>query len=97
MGVPTPRDMKGQLESLLERIGILEQRTGKSVPVGTMCAFAGPVAPSGWGLADGRSYATVDHPALFAVIGYTYGGSGANFSVPNLKEQYPMMNYIIKM
>jgi microcystin-dependent protein/Tfp pilus assembly protein PilV len=32
---------------------------------------------------DGSSYATATYPALFSVIGYTYGGAGASFNVPN--------------
>lgn len=32
---------------------------------------------------DGASYATSAYPNLFNVIGYTYGGSGANFNVPD--------------
>lgn len=35
-------------------------------------------------LANGASKATADYPALFAAIGYTYGGSGANFNLPDI-------------
>lgn len=45
--------------------------------------YRGSSAPSGWLLEDGTSYPTSTYPALFAVIGYTYGGSGANFNVPD--------------
>ena len=34
-------------------------------------------------LEDGASYAVADFPDLFAAIGYDYGGSGANFNVPD--------------
>ena len=50
---------------------------------GMMIDYAGAVAPAGWLLADGTSYATAAHPALFAAIGYVYGGAGANFNVPD--------------
>jgi microcystin-dependent protein len=40
-------------------------------------------APRGWLRCDGASYNTVDYPELFAVLGYTFGGSGASFNVPN--------------
>lgn len=39
---------------------------------------------SGFLLCDGSSIATTAQPDLFAVIGYDYGGSGGNFSVPDM-------------
>lgn len=36
---------------------------------------------------DGGSYLTTAYPSLFAILGYTFGGSGANFSVPNLQNR----------
>lgn len=38
-----------------------------------------------WLLCDGASVSTSTYPSLFAVIGYTYGGSGASFNVPDLR------------
>jgi microcystin-dependent protein len=60
-------------------------------PVGSIWPYAGD--PSGLSpgalLCDGSSYATVDYPALFGVIGYAYGGAGANFNVPDLRSRVP--------
>lgn len=39
---------------------------------------------SGFLLCDGSSLATTSYPDLFAIIGYTYGGSGGNFSLPDM-------------
>ena len=36
-----------------------------------------------WLIMDGRSLAVASYPALFAVLGYSQGGSGANFNIPN--------------
>jgi microcystin-dependent protein len=59
---------------------------GLLMPTGTMLDFAGATAPTGFVLCDGTSYATTGAmAALFAVIGYTYGGSGANFNVPDAR------------
>jgi len=38
---------------------------------------------------NGASLSTTTYANLFAVCGYTYGGSGANFNVPNLKSSAP--------
>lgn len=45
--------------------------------------YRGSSAPSGWLLEDGTSYSTTTYANLFAVVAYTYGGSGANFNVPD--------------
>lgn len=37
----------------------------------------------GWLRCDGRSVKKADFGILFGVIGYTFGGSGANFNLPN--------------
>lgn len=55
------------------------------VPTGTMLDFAGEVAPAGYLLRDGKSYPTAEYNRLFKVIGYKYGGSGANFNVPDTR------------
>jgi microcystin-dependent protein len=52
-------------------------------PPGTIISFAGTACPSGYLATDGSSYLTATYNNLFTEISYTYGGSGANFSVPN--------------
>ena len=54
-------------------------------PAGMVMPFAGSTAPTGFLLCDGASYATATYPDLFTAIGYTYGGSGANFNVPDMR------------
>lgn len=52
--------------------------------LGEIRSFAGSFAPKGWVLCDGRSLAVSQYQALYALIGNTYGGSGASFNVPDL-------------
>lgn len=42
----------------------------------------------GYLLCDGRSVATATYPGLFAAIGYTHGGTGASFSLPDLRQKF---------
>jgi microcystin-dependent protein len=59
--------------------------------VGDIKMFAGATAPTNWLNCDGSSYSTTGtYAALFSVIGYAYGGSGANFNVPNLQGRFPV-------
>jgi microcystin-dependent protein len=61
-----------------------------AVPAGIINQYGGSVAPEGYLLCNGQSVSTGAYPALFAAIGYTYGGSGLNFNVPNLQNRVPV-------
>ena len=54
-------------------------------PVGSILPYAGQVAPHGWLLCDGKMYDMLLYEALFKVIGNTYGSSGSQFAVPDLR------------
>lgn len=56
-----------------------------TVPPGTLIFHCANSAPSGFLKANGASLSTTTYAALFAAIGYTFGGSGASFSVPDLR------------
>ena len=61
------------------------------LPIGSVSMFAGATAPPNWIICDGSSVATTGaYAGLFGVIGYTYGGSGANFNLPNLSGTFPL-------
>jgi microcystin-dependent protein len=54
-------------------------------PAGAVIMHAGAAAPTGYVLCNGASYNTTTQAALFAAIGYVFGGSGVNFNVPNIQ------------
>jgi microcystin-dependent protein len=58
-------------------------------PTGTVLPFAGSIAPEGWLLCNGASQSTTTYANLFAVIGYTYGGTGGSFSLPDMQGVFP--------
>ena len=57
------------------------------VPTGTVSAYAGSTAPTGYLLCDGSAVSQTTYAALFAVVGVNAFGTdgGGNFSLPNLK------------
>jgi microcystin-dependent protein len=61
-----------------------------SMPPGIISAYGGAAAPPGWLLCQGQSLPVASYPSLHAVIGYTYGGSGANFNLPDLRVRMPV-------
>ena len=63
----------------------IQTQLNTNTPTGMISIHSASVAPTGWLLCDGTSYDSASYTTLFNVIGYTFGGSGANFNVPNLK------------
>ena len=59
----------------------------QGVNTGIVVPWGSASIPSGFLLCNGQSVSTTTYAALFAVIAYTYGGSGANFNVPDLRDR----------
>jgi len=64
---------------------VVEQGGFPLVPAGSINAYGGSTAPGGWLICNGQSYPTSTYPNLFAAVGYNWGGTGANFNVPDLR------------
>ena len=57
------------------------------LPIGAYLSYPSQkTIPAGFLIADGRSLKKEEYTELFDVIGYTYGGSGQNFSLPNFAD-----------
>ena len=62
----------------------LARNIGPHLPIGGLVAWpAKGSVPTGFIEANGQSLLVADYPALFSVYGYTHGGSGDSFNVPN--------------
>jgi microcystin-dependent protein len=57
-------------------------------PIGSVMYFAASSAPLGWFECRGQSLDKVSYLDLFNVIGYTYGGSGNSFNLPDLRGEF---------
>lgn len=60
------------------------------LPPGCVFPYGGSSSPAGYLLCDGASYSTTTYASLFAIIGYTYGGSSGNFNVPDMRGRFPL-------
>lgn len=67
-----------------------EVRYGDYLPPGAVLPFAGASAPYGFLLCNGSLISTTTYSKLFSVLGYTYGGAGASFGVPNMLGKVPV-------
>lgn len=64
-------------------------RAATGVPVGTIVAFAGLVAPDGWLICDGSTKSRTTFADLFAAIGTSWGaGDGSTFHLPDLRGRF---------
>jgi microcystin-dependent protein len=52
--------------------------------LGQVLAYAGSRPPQGWAACNGAMMPVPQFQALFSVFGYTYGGSGSAFALPDL-------------
>ena len=57
------------------------------VNTGSVIPWSSASIPSGFLECNGQSVSTSTYAALFAIIGYTYGGTGASFNVPDLTDR----------
>lgn len=55
------------------------------MPTATVLPYAGSTAPTGYLVCAGQSVLVATYGDLHGVIGYTYGGSGASFNLPDLR------------
>jgi microcystin-dependent protein len=66
-------------------------RKERYLPTGSILPFAGSaVTGVYWLLCNGQSILKKDYSKLFDVIGYTYGGSGDFFNLPDLRGRVPI-------
>lgn len=59
--------------------------------VGEIRCFGFNFAPVNWAFCNGQLMSISSNPALFSILGTTYGGNGTTtFALPNLQGQIPM-------
>ena len=58
------------------------------IPSGSVFWFAASTPPTGFLECNGASISTVTYATLFGVTAYTFGGSGANFNLPDLRGNF---------
>ena len=79
--VTTTKVADGSITAAKLASGVLSAGTA---PTGSVIAYAGTTAPSGWLMCDGATYSYATYPALSTVLGVLSG----NFTVPDLRGQF---------
>jgi microcystin-dependent protein len=94
----SPATWGGFLNTDLDSIdGVVFANQQGLAPIGSGAMWFSATPPTNWLICDGSSLdkttlvgGVTVYAALFAVLGYTYGGSGNNFNLPNLVQRFPL-------
>ena len=78
------------MQELMEYLVLLMEGNAVNIPVGTTMMWHMTVPPSRWLICDGGAAAVADYPELFALWEYEFGGSGAQFGLPDMDDYSPM-------
>ena len=60
----------------------------QAIPSGAVFYVAMQDVPSGFLFCNGAAVSRTTYPSLFAALGYTYGGSGDTFRLPDLRGEF---------
>jgi microcystin-dependent protein len=87
-GTPvTPTATAGTSTTQVASTAFVQTAAGITTPSGSVSAYAGSAAPTGWLLCSGAAVSRATYAALFAIVGTTYGiGDGSTtFNLPDLR------------
>ena len=86
-GTPTV-ETEPDINDTSKKIATTAWARNLAAPVGTIVAFGGTTAPTGWLICDGSAISRTTYAGLFAVIGTAYGaGDGSTtFNLPNYSD-----------
>jgi microcystin-dependent protein len=81
--------LQGDVTTLQGDVTTIETTIVDAMPLGSMIMYPVASAPnSKWLLCEGQLLSNVVYPDLFAVIGYSFGGSGISFNLPDLRSKF---------
>lgn len=83
---PTDEEVVSVVASRLRTFKVdVRERIDEAMPIGAILEWFTETAPDGFMECKGDSLAVASYPVLFSVIGYYFGGSGANFNIPDMR------------
>jgi len=78
--------LQNEINNLQNQYNILLQKNNRVI--GSIITTSLLIPPSNYKLCNGDLIPTTDYPELFNIIGYSYGGSGFNFALPNINQYF---------
>jgi microcystin-dependent protein len=85
-------DIQGDITNIQSDITNIESSIVsivENMPLGAMMLYVSSIVPNAkWMRCEGQSLSTSLYADLFSVVGYSFGGSGISFSLPDLRSQF---------
>lgn len=82
-------DIQNDITDIQADIASINITLTDTMPIGSMVMYPTATTPSPkWELCEGQTLATALYPDLFSSIGYSFGGAGAFFSLPDLRSKF---------
>lgn len=81
--------IEGDITTLQSDVTNIQIEIGDTMPLGSMIMFPVAAAPNPkWFLCEGQTLSTITYADLFSVIGYTFGGAGPSFKLPDMQGKF---------
>jgi microcystin-dependent protein len=82
--------IQGDIVNIQTDITNIQNQFGDEMPLGSIIMYAtGGIAPNNkWMFCEGQTLDNTVYPDLFAIIGYTFGGAGTDFSLPDTRKKF---------
>lgn len=82
-------DIQTDITDIQTDITNIQTNITESMPLGSMIVYSSVTPPNGkWLRCEGQALSNVVYPDLFTVIGYSFGGAGISFNLPDLRGQF---------
>lgn len=82
-------DIQADITDIQADIVDIQANIIDSMPLGSMIMYPVATPPSvKWLLCEGQSLSTTTYSDLFTLVGYSFGGSGASFNLPDMRGKF---------
>lgn len=82
-------NIQGDIVDIQGDIVDIQNQFTENMPLGSIIMYPRTTPPnSKWMLCEGQTLVNTLFPDLFSIIGYSFGGSGVHFSLPDMRSKF---------
>lgn len=81
--------IQGDITTIQGSITNINNQFGEEMPIGSIIMYPKATPPNvKWQICEGQTLDNTLFPDLFSIIGYSFGGAGVNFSLPDMRSKF---------